>query len=48
MQGDFDLCQVWLDSTGMREMAEKGGEWWRRGCGNTLSKKSLQLNLPVV
>lgn len=31
----------------MRELAVNGGEWWR-GCGNTLSKKSLSLNLLLV
>lgn len=48
MQGDFDLYQVWIDFTGLMGLVVKRGEGWRRGCGNTLHKKSPQLNLSVV
>ena len=37
-----------IDFTGTTGLAGKGGEWWRRGCGNTLRKKSPQLNPSVV
>ena len=45
MQGDFDLYQVWMDFTGLMGLVVKRGEAWRRGYGNTLHKKSPQLNL---
>ena len=48
LQGNVEVYQVWLDFTGMRELAEKGGARGTRGCGNTLGKKSPRLNLPFV